>query len=164
MNAQDILKYGHLWVHKHLDGLTGDQWLTPGVCGVWSVKDIVAHLTSFEWVLVEVLSSCHASVSTPTLDQLVALDGDTFNAVQVGKRQAEPASAVLKEYNDSYSKAIEAFNGVDENDLRSPGTLPWYGMEYALDDYIVYQFYGHKREHCAQIDIYRDGLTAPSGS
>jgi hypothetical protein len=31
-------------------------------------------------------------------------------------------------------------------------------MEYALDDFIVYQYYGHKREHCAQIAVFRDKL------
>jgi hypothetical protein len=29
-------------------------------------------------------------------------------------------------------------------------------MEYALDDYIVYAYYGHKREHSAQIAVFRD--------
>jgi hypothetical protein len=41
---------------------------------------------------------------------------------------------------------------------RENGTLPWYGMEYALDDYIVYTFYAHKREHAAQIGVFKDAL------
>lgn len=39
---------------------------------------------------------------------------------------------------------------------RLTGTLPWYGAEYALDDFVVYTFYGHKREHSAQIAVFRD--------
>jgi hypothetical protein len=45
--------------------------------------------------------------------------------------------------------------------LRNPaeiGLLPWYSAEYDLEDYITYAFYGHKREHCAQIAVYRDTL------
>jgi hypothetical protein len=42
--------------------------------------------------------------------------------------------------------------------LHRPGVLPWYGKEYDLEDFIVYTFYGHKREHCAQIAAYRDQL------
>ena len=42
--------------------------------------------------------------------------------------------------------------------LRRPGTLPWYGAQYALDDFIVYQYYGHKREHTAQINVFKDLL------
>ncbi|MGQ9887993.1 MAG: maleylpyruvate isomerase N-terminal domain-containing protein [Aggregatilineales bacterium] len=48
VNANDILKYGHLTVLQAVDGLPPADWETPGVCGVWSVKDIVAHLASYE--------------------------------------------------------------------------------------------------------------------
>ena len=41
---------------------------------------------------------------------------------------------------------------------RQNGTLPWYGAEYSLDDFIVYTFYGHKREHTAQINVFKDTL------
>jgi hypothetical protein len=42
--------------------------------------------------------------------------------------------------------------------LRQPGSLPWYGPAYAIDDLIVYQYYGHKREHTAQINVFKDLL------
>ena len=42
--------------------------------------------------------------------------------------------------------------------LRQSGTLPGYGREYALDDVLVYMYYGHKREHSAQIAAFRDRL------
>jgi hypothetical protein len=32
------------------------------------------------------------------------------------------------------------------------GTIPWYGPEYSLNDLVVYQMYGHKREHGPQLD------------
>ena len=41
---------------------------------------------------------------------------------------------------------------------RLNGTLPWYGEEYDLEDFIIYTFYGHKREHSAQIAAFRDQL------
>ncbi len=84
MNANDILMYGHLWVHKHIDDLTAEQCLAPNVCGFWSVKDIIAHLASYEWVLVDVLSSCVEPGPTPALDTFTGLDGDAYNAMQVG--------------------------------------------------------------------------------
>ena len=31
------------------------------------------------------------------------------------------------------------------------GTIPWYGPDYSLDDLLVYQMYGHKREHDPQL-------------
>ena len=56
MNAVDILKYGQQTVLQTIDGFPNSAWETPGACGVWSVKDIIAHLTSYEHVLIDVLS------------------------------------------------------------------------------------------------------------
>lgn len=42
--------------------------------------------------------------------------------------------------------------------FRQVGTLPWYGIEYALDDVLVHMYYGYKREHSTQIAAFRGGL------
>jgi hypothetical protein len=34
---------------------------------------------------------------------------------------------------------------------REAGTIPWYGPEYSLNDLVVYQMYGHRREHDPQL-------------
>ena len=39
------------------------------------------------------------------------------------------------------------------------GFLRAYGAEYDPGDFIVYAFYGHKREHAAQIAVYQSYLT-----
>jgi len=158
MNAQDVLKYGHTWVHRHVDGLTPDQWLAPHVCGVWSVKDILAHLTSFEWVLAEVLLDTVDPGPTPTLNMFTSMDGDSFNAFEVGQRREKTAPEVLAEYDEGYERVMSIVPRIDPEVLRQPGTLPWYGMEYSIEDWIVYQFYGHKREHMAQVAMYLDRL------
>ena len=44
--------------------------------------------------------------------------------------------------------------------FRANGSIPWYGAEYCLDDYIVYTNYAHKREHCGQIDVFGDRFRA----
>ena len=57
MNAIDILKYGHQTVLQTLNGFPTTAWDTTGTCGEWSVKDIIAHLASYELVLVDILKS-----------------------------------------------------------------------------------------------------------
>jgi hypothetical protein len=158
MNAGDVMKYGHLWVHKHLDGLTDEEWMTPGVCGWWSVREIIAHLASFEQVLVEVLDSFITSQPTPTLEQYKTMRGDDFNEVQVNQRKGKSPSDVLKEYDHLHEEVRQRLPKIPTATLRQAGTIPWYGMEYDLEDFIVYAFYGHKREHMAQVAMYRDKL------
>lgn len=157
MNAVDVLKYGHQTVLDNIAGLPNPDWLTPGVCGVWSVKDIIAHLASFEHMLIEVLSTFSSKGPTPILEKRAAL-GDAFNDVEVASRKDRPVAEVLAEYEDAQAETMVLIRQIPVETIRRSGSMPWYGDEYALDDFIVYTYYGHKREHCAQIAVYRDSL------
>src|SRR3712207_5949758 len=142
MNASDVLKYGHLTLLGTLDGLPDGDWETPGVCGIWSTKDIVAHLASYEHVLVEVLSGFVGGGPTPYLEAYQR--GPQFNDIEVTKRKTKSVAEVLDEYKEAHQQTMALVAQIPGETLRRPETLPWYGMEYALDDYITYAYYGHK--------------------
>jgi hypothetical protein len=158
MNAVDILKYGHLTVLQTLDGFPESAWDTPGACGTWSVKDIIAHLASNELVLVDVLTTLRGSGPTPVLDRFLELRGQ-FNDTEVSSRKEQTIKEVLGEYNDTHTQVMSMVAQLSSETLRQNGTLPWYGEVYALDDFLVYAYYGHKREHSAQIAAFRDRLS-----
>ncbi len=155
MNATAILKYGHRTVHQTIDGLPESDWETEGVCGWWSVKNIIAHLASYEQVLVDVLRSFLGGGPTPCLDQMIQT-GPQFNDVQVALRKDKTPAQTLAEYDELQAQTMALIEQIQEETRREPGTLPWYGPEYALDDFVVYQYYGHKREHSAQVAVFRD--------
>ena len=159
MNASDILKYGQGTVHQAIEGLPESAWETPGACGVWSIKDIIAHLASYEHVLVDVLSTFVGGTSTPYLNKFTD-PGGNFNDPEVAARKGKSVKEVLDEFNDTYAQVMSLITRIPVETFRQAGTIPWYGLEYALDDYIVYAYYGHKREHSAQIAAFRDHLTA----
>ena len=46
---------------------------------------------------------------------------------------------------------------------RQAGLIDWYGAEYDLEDFLIYSYYGHKREHSAQIEVFKDLLNHESG-
>ena len=159
MNAPDILKYGHGTVLQTIEGFPESAWETPGACGVWSVKDIIAHLTSYEHVMIDVLSTFVSSGTTPYLSKFTD-PGNNFNDTEVAARKGKSVKEVLGEYNDTHEQVRSLVARIPVETFRQTGTLPWYGMEYALDDFIVYTQYGHKREHSAQIAAFRDHVTA----
>lgn len=159
MNATDILKYGQLTVLQTIEGFPESAWETPGACGVWSVKDIIAHLASYERVLVDVLSTFVSGGSTPYLNKFTDPNSN-FNDTEVAARKERTFSEVLGEFNDTHAQVMSLAARIPVETFRQSGTLPWYGMEYALDDFIVYTQYGHKREHSAQIAAFRDHQTA----
>jgi hypothetical protein len=157
MNATDILKYGQLTVLQAIDGFPETAWETPGACGVWSVKAIIAHLASYERVLVDILTTCTRSGPTPVLNTFIELGG-RFNDSEVNRRKAKTIQEVLAEFNDTHTQVMSLLVNIPPETLRQSGSLPWYGREYALDDVLVYMYYGHKREHSAQIAAFGDRL------
>ena len=157
MNATDILKYGQATALQAIEGFPESAWERPGACGVWSVKDIVAHLASYEEVLVDVLAGFIGRHPTPSLDKFTGL-GSQFNDTEVERCKGRTAREVLGEFNDAYAQVMSLAERIRPEAFRQVGTLPWYGMDYSLDDVIVYMYYGHKREHSAQIAAFRDRL------
>lgn len=158
MNTEDVLKYGHLTVMKTVEGLDERYWNVPGVCGVWSVREIIAHLASFECTLVDVLNVViDPQVETPTLQRYMA-GPLKFNDDEVARRKDDGPAEVLAEYQETHARNAELIARIPQARRRLNGLLPWYGKEYDLEDFLIYSFYGHKREHCAQINVYRDTL------
>jgi hypothetical protein len=163
MNAGDIIHYGHDFVTRNLVDLPQDHWETPNVCGWWSSKLVIAHLASFEQLLIEILRSFQGAGSggpTPYLDQFTGQGGQLFNDFQIDARKSRSPDEINAEYNAAALESHRLVLLIDTATLQRPGTLPWYGAEYALDDFIVYQYYGHKREHTAQINVFKDVLKA----
>ena len=159
MNTLDVLKFGHQTMLHTLAGVPQSEWERGGVCGIWSVKDIVAHLTSFEQLLAEVLLATFLKGGpTPALDMMTEVGGLAFNDAQVELRQAKTSAEILAEYEATHALVMAYMAQVPAETYRENGILPWYGLEYDLDDFIVYSNYAHKREHCAEINVFRDRL------
>lgn len=158
MNSLDILKYGHITLLRSVEGFPDSAWEQGGACGVWSSKDIIAHLASYEHLLIDIFNSVLHSGITPTLNELFAAGFDGFNDAQVERYRAKSVAETLQAYVDGYEQAGALAAQVPLETWRTNGVLGWYGAEYDLEDYIVYTFYGHKREHSAQINMFRDNL------
>ncbi len=158
MNAYDILLYGHKTVQDSLGGLDEGQMFTSGVCGVWSVKDIMAHLASYEKLLVDILNSLIDDGPTPTLQRMLEYGPYGFNAVEVGEREGVSLADVLAEYHDTQAQTLLLIQQIPLATQRQKGVLAWYRADYDLEDFLVYTYYGHKREHTAQMAVFRDNL------
>jgi hypothetical protein len=158
MNVLDILKYGHLTFTGTLEGVPQAEWETGGVCGVWSVKNIIAHLTSYELVVADVLRSFVNDEPTPHLETMGTLGPAEFNDSEVAKRQAKSAADTLAEYQAAHAQIRTLAAQIPAETFRQNGTIPWYGEGYDLEDFIVYINYAHKREHSAEINVFRDRL------
>lgn len=155
MNAPEVLKYGNSWFLETLQGIPEGKLEEVGVAGTWSVKDILSHITSYEIILINTLREFiqnGKSVINPIKDD------QKFNDNEVSKRKNKDFNEILSEYNKAHEDIMALIFKITPQKCLEKGTLVWYGKEYSLDDYLVYAYYGHKREHGAQIALFRDKL------
>lgn len=155
MNPVDILYYGHRTVLTTVQSFPSGEWYTPGAVGYWSAKDVIAHLASFEIPLAELLTSLVEACPTPNLEAFIQRGAD-FNDLQIEQRREMTLEQVLAEYRQAYEQAAAAAAKIPAGTWEREGLLPWYGAQYDLEDFIVYSYYGHKREHCGQIQTFSD--------
>lgn len=156
MNANDILKYGHQTLLDAMDGINADEVETSGVCGIWSVRNVIAHLASFEEALVDLLTSMVSPtpVATPVLDAMLA-DYDGFNDSQVLAREGMSWTETWQSYLAAYERVATLITQVPIETQRTKGAIEWYGPDYDVEDFLVYTYYGHKREHSAQLEVFK---------
>ena len=158
MNAEDILKYGHYTILGTIENLAESDWHTGNVCGWWSTKDIMAHLASYEHLLIDIFNDILTGEQGVTLTLMTTSGPEGFNDVEVAKRQDATVAEVLADYNDTQTQTLALIQQISLAQRRQAGLLTWYGSEYDLEDFLVYTYYGHKREHAAQIAVFRDNL------
>ena len=157
MHTLDVLNYGTMTFLQTLQNLPAVNWQTPNVCGVWSVKDIIAHLTSFELALADVVRVARGEPVAGLLAELLA-DGQAFNDTQVPARAALSVEETLAEFGAANKEAMRLAEALPPAAFTKTGFLPEYGMAYDLQDFLIYTYYGHKREHSAQIAVFSDAI------
>lgn len=148
MNPRDILTYGQHAIDEHIDRFTPADWDALAL-GTWTTKDLVGHLGAFEVRFAEVLSTFAGDEPATNLR---AAPPETFNDDQAAIRRDWQVDAIVAELRDAHRRTMSYVDRISPETWRQVGTIPWYGPEYALEDFLVYIEYGHKREHAPQLE------------
>jgi hypothetical protein len=154
MNARDILFYGNRTLLESIERVPPAERNTRGVVGWWSARECMAHLAIFEGGLVELLDSFLGGPAPETLNDMDSSKNDEM----VAQKKDLTFDQLYQEYLNHYNQVMERIERIPSETLREVGTIPWYGMEYSLDDFLVYTFYGHKREHAGRFEAFGDRL------
>ena len=154
MNAVDMLMYGQRTVRATIDRYGPADWDRIAL-GVWTAKDLLGHLGAFEVRFADQLAPF---VGAPTESELPAADPSTFNDDQAAIRKDWPVDRGASRSSSMRMNASCATReAISPEVWRQVGTIPWYGPDYSLDDLLVYQMYGHKREHDPQLSAALEG-------
>jgi hypothetical protein len=147
MNAVDVLMYGQRTILATMGRYRPDDWSRIAL-GVWTSKDLLGHLGAFEVRFADVLATF---VDAPVVSGLLDADPRTFNDDQAAVRADWTIERITDEFLTAHQRVMAHAAALPAERWREVGTIPWYGPEYSLDDLVVYQMYGHKREHDPQL-------------
>ena len=135
-------------------GLTEEDLLRPKAMGQWSVKDILAHVASWD---AEILRVIQAIAMQPEPQYSYAIsdrsDFGVWNEEQVASRRLRPAPQILRELENTRRDLIQAIDGVTDQVLVRPKLTSWGKKRTGLE--ILQEIVDHDLEHAAQIRSWR---------
>jgi len=149
ISKADLLKQIHVehaLLERILARLTHAQMSIPGVEGVWSVKDVLAHISAWERSMQEYT---HSLLQGQPPAVPLPWDVDRMNAGIYARFKDKPLGEVLEEFRQSYWDSIVLIESLSEDQLRHvyPDTWPLGPLWTGIADNMS----GHYQEH--RLDI-----------
>jgi len=123
------------------------QMNQPGAVGVWSVKDVLAHI-AFWQRYAAALARAVADGETPQLE--AEDETELRNASVVTQYYLAPIGAVLASWNEAREDLLDQIAGLSDDDLNDPNRFAWSEGRTLLDR-IASNSYEHEQEHIEQI-------------
>lgn len=97
-------------------GLTEEQLMEPGVTGRWSIRDILAHVTTWEEEALEHLPAILDGRRPPRYS--VKYGGiDAFNALMTKRKADLSLPEVLRQLDDTHQRLIDLIERAPEDQL-----------------------------------------------
>jgi uncharacterized damage-inducible protein DinB len=153
MNVVEQLENAHLLVIQTLDNLPELEWDMPMSEGGWTVKDTVAHLTSYEHLLLDI---CHIALkdssSTPYATQF-AEQGANFNQTQVAAYSNHTAQQVIDEFEEVQAEVTGLLAQIPTEAIEKKGIIPA-RADRSLSNFVSV-LSEHIRRHCDEITAFR---------
>lgn len=139
--------------YRELDALISPlsekQLTIPGVNGAWSIKDVVAHLTSWNRFALAALQAA-VQGNEPVYPVDISLDDDVVNEQFYQANKLKPLNEVRSEFRVTFLQMIEAIEALSEEALFDPQRFSWRNGR-PLYLIVLGSGYGHYEEHIEQI-------------
>lgn len=150
----DDLRVARAKLLQALDGLTNEQMLQVGVVGLWSVKDVLAHLVAWEAELVTAFSRLEQHKRQPP--RIVEIDDiDEWNEEQYHTNAARSLDVVLEDFHGVHKHLVAAIEDLDDRTLDDNRRWPWMEGEplsYLISENAIW----HEDEHADNIRVWRE--------
>lgn len=137
-----------------LAGLTPDHMLITGVVGLWSIKDVLAHLGAWESEVVTALNQ----VQNKRMPSLLRIDDiDEWNEEQYRVNVRRPLEVIQTDFEGVHRMLVRMIQDFDERSLLDNRRYAWMEGEplwYLIEENVTL----HEREHAAEIRAWRENI------
>ncbi len=125
-----------------------------GAVGIWSVKDVLAHLVAWEAELVTVLSQLEQHKQrAPRIVEIE--DIDEWNEEQYRIYAARPLDLIVEDFRGVHKHLINTLESLDDRVLDNNRMWPWMEGE-PLSYLIAENAVWHEEEHADEIEVWRE--------
>ncbi|GCE51047.1 hypothetical protein EI42_04970 [Thermosporothrix hazakensis] len=153
----DQMQHEHDALIASFASMTEDEMQRPGVTDIWSVKDLLAHLTGWEQLFLywyrAGLRGARPATPAPgfswSWEDLHALNTRLFEA-----HRDEPTSTILRAFYRSYEQIYRTVAGMSEEEIHAKDRYAW-AAPWTLGDYIRENTCDHYRWAADLIYIWR---------
>lgn len=141
---------GYNYFQNTLKILSDDEIKTPNVLGSWGVKEIVAHLSGWETIVmgeIEQLVEGKLPATVGISDEEV----DRINIEEVHKRKGLSFEETLQDWRDTFKKLSQNLETLNENDITK--VVSEGSRETSIKDIFDYRYEGldHTSAHASQV-------------
>jgi hypothetical protein len=133
-----------------LASLDKTQYFTEGVIPGWSLKDILAHIASWQHRLLKWLEAAVRNEEPAISGPNNVKEMDALNAQFYQENKALPLDEVLTDFRTTHQHIMDIVQAMPEEDLLNPHRFAWSKGE-PLWKSIAGDTYEHYQEHTAQI-------------
>lgn len=138
-------------LHQAIEGLSPEEMTQVQVEGVWTIKDVVGHITSWEEVILQPLRRFAGGgpFGTNVIEDYLA-----WNDEQAALKKDIPLDAVLDEATAIREELVATANRLSAEQWEQEVTFPWGGTGTLSE--VLGGLAWHEKEHVETIQRWRD--------
>ncbi len=146
------IKSGRAALLTAIQGLPEDILLRPFAVGIWSIKDVLAHIAVWESELITALAGLDQHAKVPHIVQIE--DFDEFNDAQYRVNVRRPLDVIQEDFQGVHDQLLKIVEKIDERLLNDAKRFPWM-MGEPVWTLIEENGYLHEQEHAQDIMRWR---------
>jgi uncharacterized damage-inducible protein DinB len=139
-------------LHQAIEGLSEEEMTQPQVEGVWTVKDVLGHIASWEETCLEPLQRY---ADGGPFEVEVIEDYMAWNDEQAARKRDVPLDTILEELANVRQGLVEAASRLSAGQWKQRVPFSWGGRGTIAE--VLDVFYQHELEHVRSIQRWRGG-------